>query len=106
MHLQEHGFEVETRDVPDFYALAVIRADHGVHDALAGCHTAVVDGYVVEGHVPADVIEQMLEERPVITGLAVPGMPEGSPGMEGPNPEPYAVFAFDRTSPPSVYARR
>lgn len=62
--------------------------------ALRSCHTAVVDGYLVEGHVPAAVIHRMLRERPKITGIAVPGMPAGSPGMESPNPEAYDVVAF------------
>ena len=63
---------------------------------LYSCHTAVIDGYVIEGHVPADLIKRILKERPVIVGLAVPGMPVGSPGMEGPRPEPYEVFTFDK----------
>ncbi len=75
--------------------------------ALEGCHTAEVDGYVVEGHVPADVIDRLLAERPEgVKGLAVPGMPVGSPGMEGPNPEPYNVIAFDGQGGMSVYERR
>jgi len=86
--------------------LAPIKAKHGVSRALQGCHTAVVDGYVVEGHVPADLIHRMLEERPAIAGLAVPGMPEGSPGMEGPHPEPYEVTAFETNGKTFVYDRR
>ena len=86
--------------------IAPIKAQHGVSLRLQGCHTAVVDGYVVEGHVPADLIHRMLEERPAIAGLAVPGMPEGSPGMEGPNPRPYDVIAFETNGKTTVYERR
>jgi hypothetical protein len=78
----------------------------GVPRVLSSCHTAVIDGYVVEGHVPADVVERMLAERPDITGIAVPGMPTGSPGMEGPNPQAYDIIAFDRRGGQQVYATR
>ena len=61
---------------------------------LMGCHLAIVGPYVVEGHVPADVVRKLLKEQPKIAGIAVPGMPTGSPGMEGPNPEPYPIVAF------------
>ena len=105
MHLQENGFEVETHDVAGWGALATIRAQHGVPAELAGCHTAVIDGYVVEGHVPASAIRRMLEDRPPIMGLAVPGMPVGSPGMKGPNPERYSVLAIDSMGGASVYER-
>jgi hypothetical protein len=75
---------------------------------LQTCHTALVDGYVVEGHVPADVIVRLLRERPAVTGLAVPGMPIGSPGMEGSGspPERYQVFSFDRSGKTAVFASR
>src|SRR5215218_7484660 len=66
-----------------------------VPELLRSCHTATLEGYVVEGHVPADVIKQLLRDRPRVEGLAVPGMPAGSPGMESPNPKPYDVIAFD-----------
>jgi len=65
-----------------------------------------VQGYVIEGHVPADLIQRLLKERPAVAGLAVPGMPVGSPGMEGPNPQPYEVISFDKAGRTSVYARR
>ncbi len=92
-HLEHEEFEVDSRDVTD---LATIKRDVGVPTQLASCHTALVDGYVIEGHVPAEAIRKLLDEHPEIAGLAVPGMPVGSPGMEGPNPQPYTVFAFDR----------
>jgi len=65
-----------------------------------------VQGYVIEGHVPADLIQRLLKERPAVAGLAVPGMPVGSPGMAGPNPQPYEVISFDKAGRTSVYARR
>jgi hypothetical protein len=79
-----------------------------VPERLASCHTATVGGYVVEGHVPADLVDRLLAERPKIIGLAVPGMPVGSPGMESPGhaPERYDVIAFDGTGRTSVFARR
>ncbi len=83
-----------------------IKAKHGVPRALQSCHTALVGGYVIEGHVPADLILRLLKEKPPLAGLGVPGMPIGSPGMEGPNPEPYDVFAFDRRGKVRIYARR
>ena len=75
---------------------------------LAGCHTAFVEGYVIEGHVPADVIDSLLSERPQIAGLAVPGMPVGSPGMEVPGRPavPYDVIAFDVSGRTRVFATR
>jgi hypothetical protein len=86
--------------------LDAINAKHGVPPQLAGCHTALVEGYVIEGHVPVDAIRRLLKDKPPIVGLAVRGMPIGSPGMEGPNPQPYDVLAFDRQGHVSVYARK
>lgn len=102
-HLRKNGFAVKTVDRPD---LTAIKHQHGVPDGLASCHTAVVDGYTIEGHVPADVIRKLLAERPAVVGLAVPGMPMGSPGMEGPTSEPYEVYTFDRSGPKEIYAAR
>jgi hypothetical protein len=90
-HLESHGFSVRATDVSD---LASIKAENGLPPRLASCHTAIVEGYVVEGHVPARDIQRLLRERPKVSGLAVPGMPIGSPGMEGPNPERYRVLSF------------
>jgi hypothetical protein len=105
VHLQENGFDVETVEVD---GLAQVKAEHGVPQALEGCHTAVADGYVIEGHVPADVVRKLLKERPEIAGVAVPGMPIGSPGMEVPGrtPERYDVVAFAKDGKTTVYARR
>ena len=104
MHLRDSGFPVETDDVAD---LGPIKRRYGVPANFAGCHTAIVEGYVVEGHVPADLIERLLRERPRVAGLAVPGMPAGSPGMEGPGPaDRYEVLAFEKNGRSTVYARR
>lgn len=92
-HLRESGFEVETRDLPN---LTAVKDSLGVPGSLASCHTAVVDGYVVEGHVPANEIKRLLSERPDVRGISVPGMPLGSPGMEVPGrpPQTYDVVSF------------
>ena len=104
-HLEESGFDVSVRDTQ---ALQAIKAEHGVGNHLASCHTALVDGYVVEGHVPAADIRSMLESRPGIVGLAVPGMIVGTPGMEiaGQPAQAYQVLAFDREGRTTVYANR
>jgi hypothetical protein len=102
-HLENYGFRVEAHDLK---SLDQIKKKHGISRNLESCHTAEVDGYIVEGHVPADLIERMLRERPQIAGLAVPGMPMGSPGMEGPYRERYNVLAFDRGGKLEIYDRR
>jgi hypothetical protein len=68
------------------------------------CHTALVNGYVIEGHVPAAEIQRLLKEKPKVAGLAVPGMPIGSPGMEGANARPYDVLTFDKTGKTAVFS--
>jgi hypothetical protein len=100
-HLQAAGFQVDARNVVD---LMSVKRDAGVPVDHSSCHTALVDGYVVEGHVPADIVKRMLAERPEIAGIAVPGMPIGSPGMEGPGARPYEVRAFDGQGGSTVYA--
>jgi len=102
-HLEENGFDVKSIDTPN---VNTMKKRYGVPGDLTSCHTAVIDGYVVEGHVPADVIKQMIEEHPEAAGIAVPGMPVGSPGMEGPNPEEYDIMAFQKDGGRSVYATR
>ncbi len=94
-HLQANGFRVQKKDVFG-KQFTDVKSKYGVPQRLYSCHTAVIDGYVIEGHVPADLIKRILKERPAIVGLAVPGMPVGSPGMEGPKPEPYEVLTFDK----------
>lgn len=100
-HLEDKGFRVKTKNVSD---LGQIRAYHGVEQRLASCHTAIVEGYVVEGHVPAKDIKRLLTERPKVKGLAVPGMPMGSPGMEGPRSVAYDTLTFDSRGRTSVFA--
>ncbi len=104
-HLQANGFRVQKKDVFG-KQFTDVKSKYGVPQRLYSCHTAVIDGYVIEGHVPADLIKRILKERPAIVGLAVPGMPVGSPGMEGPKPEPYEVLTFDKQGRTTVYARR
>jgi hypothetical protein len=79
-----------------------------VPESLGSCHTAIVSsGYIVEGHVPADVIDKMIAQAPKdVIGLAVPGMPVGSPGMEGGTPEKYDIVAFDKAGKTRVFAKR
>lgn len=86
--------------------LNAVAAEQGVSDDLRSCHTAKVEGYTVEGHVPAADITRLLKERPKVTGIAVPGMPMGSPGMEQGNmKEPYATVAFTKGGPKTVFAK-
>ncbi|MDE2762418.1 MAG: DUF411 domain-containing protein [Gemmatimonadota bacterium] len=91
-HMEAAGFEVTVRDTTD---LAAVKRRTGVPLALWSCHTTVAGDYVIEGHVPARVVGRFLEKKPQVAGISVPGMPIGSPGMEGPNPQPYDVIAFD-----------
>ena len=91
-HLREAGYRVEARDVSN---LAQVKAQLGVPGAVHSCHTALIDGYLVEGHVPAADVDRLLRERPDVAGIGVPGMPLGSPGMEfGDEIQPYDVLAF------------
>ena len=93
-HLEDAGFAVTAEETAD---LEVVRKRLGVPADLAACHTAEIAGYVIEGHVPASAIRRLLKERPDATGLAVPGMPAGSPGMEGRTPQRYNVVLFGAT---------
>lgn len=102
-HLQAAGFTVVAHDTDD---VGAVRGSMGVPFRLGSCHTARVGNYVIEGHVPADLITKLLTEHPAIAGLAVPGMVTGSPGMEGPGAQPYDVVAWDRNGKTSVYAHR
>lgn len=88
--------------------LRPFKTKYGVPADLEACHTGVVGGYVVEGHVPADLIVRLLRERPQVVGLAVPGMPAGSPGMDVPGSpaQPYQVFTFDGKGKTGVFASR
>jgi hypothetical protein len=102
-HLAANGFKVETLDMPD---MSMVKQKYGVNREIEACHTAIVGDYVVEGHVPADLIKKMLKEKPAIAGIAVPGMPQGSPGMEMGTKERYNVLTFDRAGRTTVYAQR
>lgn len=100
--MTENGYTVAVEEMND---LTPIKTRYNVPPALQSCHTAIVDGYVIEGHVPVADIERLLKERPDVVGLAVPGMPVGSPGMEipGEQPEPYAVLTFDKNGQTQVF---
>jgi hypothetical protein len=104
-HLRESGFRVEMKEGAD---LMQVKQQLGVTMDLASCHTAEVDGYVLEGHVPADVIRKLLTERLQIRGLAVPGMPPGVPGMPeaGPGRALYEIVALQQDGGTHVYAER
>lgn len=104
-HLRANGFTVKAENTQDIRA---VKTRLGVPPALESCHTAQVGGYLIEGHVPADTIKRLLKERPAVVGLAVPGMPAGSPGMESPGqkPERYQVLAFDKTGKTTVFDSR
>lgn len=90
-HLEEEGFTVNHQRHHD---MRTIKVTQRVPPELASCHTAIVDGYVIEGHVPASDIQRLLVEKPAVTGLAVPGMPHGSPGMETGRVDDYAVISW------------
>jgi hypothetical protein len=101
--MEQNGFTVVTEDVQDMVA---VKARYSVPLELQSCHTAIVDGYVIEGHVPVAEIHRLRSERPDIIGLAVAGMPLGSPGMEvgSAAPEPFDVIAFDQDGRVGVFA--
>jgi hypothetical protein len=101
--MEENGYRVKVEDVTDPTA---VKRNQQIPPELQSCHTAIVDGYIIEGHVPVSEIERLLEERPDIAGLAVPGMPVGSPGMEvdGTADQPYDVIAFDKSGQTQVFA--
>ncbi len=100
-HLRANGFSVkmvETKNLP------LIKKQHGVPLEFEGCHTILVGGYVVEGHVPATIIRKLLKERPAIRGISLPGMPDGSPGMSGTKKEPFVIYELSGESG-KVYAK-
>jgi hypothetical protein len=101
--MRASGFVVSVRNTTD---MPPIKRRYQVTPALASCHTAITAGYVIEGHVPADLIHKLLADKPKVVGLTVPGMVTGSPGMEGPDPQPYQVLAFDAAGKTTVYAKR
>jgi len=99
-HLEANGFTVKFSDVTDPGAY---RAKAGIADEMGSCHTGMVVGYALEGHVPAAEIKRLLKEKPFAKGLAVPAMPLGSPGMEGPRKDPYDVLLVQANGRPTVY---
>jgi hypothetical protein len=101
-HLKANGFTVKVQEVND---TSPYERQYRVPRSMVSCHTAVVNGYTIEGHVPAVEIKRLLSERPKAVGLVVPGMPVGSPGMESAHSEAYSVFVFDESGQASVNAR-
>lgn len=99
--MEAAGFRVESTDIDN---VDPIKTANGVPLRLGSCHTALVGGYVIEGHVPVEDVRRLLKERPGIVGLTAPGMPPGSPGMDIPNSPPFEVLAFSKDGTTSVYA--
>ncbi len=104
-HMQKNGWTVTAHDVPD---VDVYKKKYGVPESLVSCHTAIVSsGYVIEGHVPSDVIDKLVSQHPAnVVGLAVPGMPSGTPGMETGRVDKYDVVAFDKSGKTKVFTSR
>ena len=102
-HMRQAGFRVTEQNVPN---VAAVKAERGVPDELASCHTSIAGGYAIEGHVPSDLLARLLIEQPPVAGLAVPGMPAGSPGMAGGQRQRYDVLTFTRGGETAVYATR
>jgi hypothetical protein len=102
--MQAAGFQFQVRDTLT-EDLSAIKTQYGVPNNLASCHTTVVNGYVVEGHIPAEDVLRLLVEQPDVVGISVPGMPIGSPGMEsGDYVEPYAMFTFTESGETAVFS--
>ena len=104
-HMSAKGYDVKAIDVED---VDTVKRTYGVPATVQSCHTALIDGYVIEGHVPAETVSKLLRERPALAGIAVGGMPIGSPGMEVPQGivEPYIVSSFDKKGQTAVYEKR
>lgn len=100
-YMQANGFASDVTNMAD---VTPIKIKHNVPPRLASCHTTLVGGYVIEGHVPVEDVRRLLKEKPAVVGLAAPGMPAGSPGMDIPNSPPYDVLAFDKAGTTQVYA--
>jgi hypothetical protein len=100
-YLRRNGYEVKVVPTHD---LSLIKQEHGVSTPLEGCHTTLVEGYVVEGHVPVATLDRLLAEKPPIKGISLPGMPPGSPGMTGAKEGPFIIYAIDESDPGRVYA--
>ena len=101
-YLRQNGFEVDVKPTND---LAEISQKAGVPEKYQGCHTMFVDGYVVDGHVPVEIVRKLLSERPAIAGITLPGMPAGSPGMTGQKTQTFVIYAVTKDGKaPKVYA--
>ncbi len=101
-HMQKNGFKVNAHNVNDIPAA---RKSLGMPDRVGSCHTAKVGGYLIEGHVPAADIQRLLKEKPKAVGLAAPGMPQGSPGMETATPVPYETLLVQADGSTTVFAK-
>ena len=100
-YLRQNGFRVDVKIIAD---LRSFKKKHGVPDALEGCHTILINGYVIEGHVPVSAIHKLLASHPKIRGISIPGMPTGVPGMGGPREGPLAIYEIaDGTAKPKVF---
>lgn len=99
-YLRDNGFKVAVKPTHD---LALIKRRHDVPESFEGCHTMLIDGYVVEGHVPVKTMNKLLTERPAIKGISLPGMPQGSPGMTGRKEAPFRIYEIQEGAP-KVYA--
>lgn len=99
-YLQKNGFAVDVKNLAD---LTTVKRLAGVPPALEACHTTMIEGYVVEGHVPMQTLHRLLTEKPKIRGIALPGMPDGSPGMSGQKKEPFTIYELTGGEP-KVYA--
>ena len=103
-HMKKAGFNPTVNDLPN---VSTVKQSMGVPSNLQSCHTSAIAGYAIEGHVPADVVRQLLKEKPKVAGIAVPGMPVGSPGMEqGEQKDKYNIVAFTKDGSQKVYASR
>jgi len=101
-HMTKAGFKVQAHEVEDVPAM---RKKLGMPDKLGSCHTAKVGNYLLEGHVPPDDVKRLLKEKPKALGLAVPGMPAGSPGMDVPNSPPYDTLLVQKDGATRVFAK-
>jgi len=103
-HMKKAGFNPTVTDLPN---VSPVKQSMGVPSNLQSCHTSAIQGYAIEGHVPADVVRQLLKEKPKVAGIAVPGMPVGSPGMEqGEQKDKYNIVSFTKDGSQKVYASR
>jgi hypothetical protein len=100
-HLRQNGFDVTVQQTEN---PSSIKKRYRIPQQFEGCHTTIIDGYVVEGHVPASIVRRLLKERPAVRGISLPGMPDGSPGMTGEKKEPFVVYSFGNDGA-KVYAR-